>query len=112
MTDSVDWGYESDETDPELIMIAPIQGEPEEQDIEKIEPQVQFGPVEMVSDVENVIAGPQELGEYDDMDNVEVASPVSGPEDLETKMNEPQAEHEEQENVEESQGGFKFDSIP
>jgi len=37
---------------------------------------------------------------------------VNGPENLKAEVDEPQAEHEEQEDAEETQGGFMFGGIP
>ena len=58
-------------------MMAPVQEESEEEDNEEIEAQLQLEPVEMVSDIESVVTGPQELGEYDDTDDIEVEPQVN-----------------------------------
>jgi len=64
----------------------------------------------MVSDAESV-AGIQELGESDEIDDDEVEPQDDGPEDLEVKMDEPHTGLEEQEDVEKPQGGFMFGGV-
>ena len=66
----------------------------------------------MVSAAEIVIAGLQELGEFNGIDDVEVEPQIDGPKDLEVEMDEPQVKHEEQENEEEPQGWFMFGDVP
>ena len=94
------------------IITAPVQGEPEEDDNEEIQPQVQLEIIEMVSDVESVVTGPHELGEYDNMNNAEIEPQVGGLEDREARMDEPQAKPKEQKDTEEPLGGFMFGDDP
>jgi len=61
MTDSMDWDYESDETDPEIIFSAPVHI-----DHEEIESQVSNEPDLTVTDTESIVGDSLDVGETED----------------------------------------------